>query len=224
MKKMLVLTVAALSLLALAGCQASDVVGKVSVTSFEALLQKAPAEATEGYTGWELKSPGGEAFLWSSDFSAADQPDLMLQFDGTPFIDAGLDPGKLDKETYGYDAATGLLSVRSELGPEAFTYSGEKTPLEAFRKLVETHRDSIGYHEALDHYGAALGNGNAFEWAKDMTVNDKDMVFVLNPEPLIAAGVSPTQVEGWAFAQVEVKDADGKPTLTDKFLKPYSLD
>jgi hypothetical protein len=47
-------------------------------------------------------------------------------------------------------------------------------------------------------------------------------VFVLNPEPLIAAGVDPQKVEGWAFAKVEVH-MDGKPTEVDKFLKPFDL-
>ncbi len=52
-------------------------------------------------------------------------------------------------------------------------------------------RGSISYHMALDHYGVALGGGNMFEWAKDLGANDKDIVFVLDPEPLIAAGVDP---------------------------------
>lgn len=47
-------------------------------------------------------------------------------------------------------------------------------------KIVEKSRDSIGYHAALDHYGIDLENGNMFEWAKDISTNDKDIVFVLN--------------------------------------------
>lgn len=74
-----------------------------------------------------------------------------------------------------------------------------------------------------------LGDGNLFEWAKDMKTNrstnenqDKDIVFVLNPEPLIAAGVNPDKVKGWVYTTVKV-DIDGKPTDVYKFLKPFNL-
>jgi hypothetical protein len=67
-----------------------------------------------------------------------------------------------------------------------------------------------------------LGDGNLFEWAKDMRTNDKDMVFVLNPDPFIAAGVDPNRVEGWVFAEVTVDDADGKPIQVYKILKPFN--
>jgi hypothetical protein len=61
-----------------------------------------------------------------------------------------------------------------------------------------------------------------FEWASDMSTNDKDIVFVLNPEPLIAAGVDPNAVEGWTYSAVSV-DVDGKPTEVYKFLKAFDL-
>jgi hypothetical protein len=62
-----------------------------------------------------------------------------------------------------------------------------------------------------------------FEWAKDMSANDKDIVFVLNPKPFIDAGVDPDRVEGWVFARVTVDDESGKPVELDKFLKPFNL-
>ena len=62
-----------------------------------------------------------------------------------------------------------------------------------------------------------------FEWAKDMATNDKDIVFVLNPEPLVAAGVDPSRIAGWLFAKIPVKDASGKTVDVDKFVKPYNL-
>ncbi len=85
------------------------------------------------------------------------------------------------------------------------------------------YRPMIGYHAALDHYGIGLGDGNMFEWAKDMATNDKDIVFVLNPEPLVAAGVDPSRIDGWLFARIPVKDASGKTVDVDKFVKPYNL-
>jgi hypothetical protein len=52
-----------------------------------------------------------------------------------------------------------------------------------------------------------------FEWAKDMTTNDKDIVFVLDP----------ARITGWAFAKVTVDDENGKPVQVDKILKPFNL-
>jgi hypothetical protein len=56
-----------------------------------------------------------------------------------------------------------------------------------------------------------------------MGTNDKDMVFVLDPAPFIALGVDPDGIEGWAFAKVTVDDANGKPIVVDKLLKPFDL-
>lgn len=226
MKKMMTVGLVLALVFVLAGCQSTDVVGKVAVTSFESVLTTAADKVTadEVNGGWSLESEGGERFVWSKDFSAEKKPDLMMELDATPFLDAGLDPSKLDKETYLYEDATKILMVHAELGADKFTYSGEPQPLDSFKKIVETNRESIGYHEVLDHYGAAFGNGNMFEWAKDLSTNDKDIVFVLNPQPLIDAGVDPAAVKGWAFAKVEIKNEQGEKEEVDKFLKPYNLD
>ena len=109
------------------------------------------------------------------------------------------------------------------MGTDAFTYRGAPAPLDTFKEIVRTHRPIIGYHVALDHYGIALGDGNMFEWAKDMSKNDKDMVFVLNPEPLKAAGVDAGKITGWIFTKIPVKDGAGKTVDVDKFVKPYNL-
>ena len=89
--------------------------------------------------------------------------------------------------------------------------------------MVRLEREKIGYHEKLDHYGIDLGNGNKFEWAKDLNKNDKDIVFVLDPQIFIDAGVDPAKVAGWAFAKVEIKDTTGKTVSVEKFLKPFDL-
>lgn len=219
------LIAAALSLtaiLALTACQATDVVGNVATTSFEAVLNKIPGniKADDANNGWSLVSPtGNERFFWSKDFSSAGKPDAMLEFDAKPFLDAGLDTGKLTNASVVGDK----IVIPAEIGQEKFTYSGEAKPLDSFKQIVKTNRDVIGYHEKLDHYGIALGNGNMFEWAKDLKTNDKDLVFVLNPKPFIDAGVDPAKVDGWVFAKVEVMDAGGKPEQVDKFLKPFDL-
>lgn len=225
MKKLIIIGLVLIMAVSLAACQATDVVGKVAVTSFEAVLNKIPDKISsdEANNGWSLESPTGERFVWGKDFSKEGMPDLMLEFDAKPFVDAGLDVNKLPKETYLYVSSMDKLMIHAELSNDQFTYNGEAKPLDSFKKLVETNRDNIGYHEKLDHYGTAFGDGNMFEWAKDMSTNDKDIVFVLNPQPFIDAGVDPGKVEGWVFAKVPVKDDNGKEIEVDKLLKPFDL-
>jgi hypothetical protein len=144
----------------------------------------------------------------------------MLEFNAGPFITAGLDPAKLPDTIAVYD---GKIMLGTKLGEEVLKYSGEVTPLASYEQIVKLKRTAIGYHGALDHYGVNLSGGNLFEWAKDMATNDKDIVFVLNPEPFIKAGVDPNKIEGWAFAKVTVDDENGKPIEVDKILKPFDL-
>lgn len=61
------------------------------------------------------------------------------------------------------------------------------------------------------------------EWAKDFTAGDKDMVFVLDPAPLEAAGLKPEAVQGWAYAQIQTMDAYGAKISVMRLLKPFNL-
>jgi fermentation-respiration switch protein FrsA (DUF1100 family) len=225
MKKIIILAVVLVPVLIFSACASTDVVGKVAATSFEELTNNLvePVIADEMYNGWALKSATGERFVWSKDFSVSSNPDLMMEFDAKPFLDAGLKISDLDKEVYFYDKTFGKLMVHSELGTEKFNYDSNTKPTDTFKEIIRTHRDSIKYHEKLDHYGIAFGGGNMMEWAKDITTNDKDLVFVLNPQALIDAGVDPLKVDGWIFAKVELKDDQGKVELVDKLLKPFDL-
>lgn len=228
MKKKYISIVIATALMAsvLAGCTQVDVVGKYAVTSFDVILNKSAIKVTENTkdNAWQLESPSGEVFMWGKDYSTKEAPDLMMAFKASPFIQAGLDVTKLPQDMYRYDAGMDMLMIHTELGDQTFKYEGDVTALKSFEALVKSYRDRVGYHEALDHYGVALGDGNMVEWAKDSTKNDKDLVFVLNPEPLIKAGVDPSLVKDWAFAKVEVKNDKGEKVEVDKFLKPYNLD
>jgi hypothetical protein len=217
-------TVLAAIAIAAAGCSVFDVVGKTAITTFQTLAERMRADIMLDAAAdrWVLTSPGGQTFEWSLDFSGRG-PDFRLSLDAGPYLEAGLDPAKLSPERYAFDPASGRLSLVFEAGSDNFAYAAAPAPLDTFRKIVQTHRPIIGYHSALDHYGIALGDGNMFEWAKDMAKNDKDIVFVLNPQPLIAAGVDPAKIRDWVFAKVPVKDASGRTVEVDKFLKPFDL-
>ncbi len=228
----------AVSLTACSGANPLDVVGRQSVTSFGEVMDTIPdsVKADEANVGWALTAPDDSVrFIWSEDTSKAPQHDVMLELSAQPFLDAGLDPEKLPDNYSFYEGDTlngtteKLLMVGKKLGSDKPAYKGEVTSLAAYEQIVNHYRDAINYHASLDHYGVMLGDGNMFEWAKDMKTNgndnsvqDKDIVFVLNPEPLIAAGVAPEEVEGWAYAQVSV-EMDGKMQEVWKLLKPFDL-
>ncbi|WP_202931086.1 hypothetical protein [Aminipila terrae] len=220
--KILIMALSITLIISLSACSQSDVVGKVAKTSFKSVLEAMPNEIKEDEIngGWSLSAPDESArFIWSKDYSKSPMHDIMIEFDAKPFINAGLDVSKLPKGIFLEDK----IMLGTELGNDELKYSGKPTPSASFNKLVENYRKSIGYHEALDHYGVDLGDGNKFEWAKDMGTNDKDIVFVVNPEIFINAGVNPDKVEGWKYADVETKDDSGKPIKVKKFLKPFDI-
>jgi hypothetical protein len=205
-----------------ASCSQLDVVGTDSKRSFNAVLDALPGSiaADEMNAGWSLAAPdGGARFIWSADYSKSPLHDIMLEVEARPFLDAGLDPDRLPEDIAFYEDK---LMVGTKLGNDQLKYSGAPTPFASYEQLVTLYRKTIGYHAALDHYGVSIGEGNLFEWAKDMGANDKDIVFVLNPEPFIKAGVNPNAVQGWVFAKVPV-DINGKAVEVDKFLKPFNV-
>jgi hypothetical protein len=218
MKIVKVIVMSACALLLVVSCGKLDVVGTDSVRAFAALLEVVPAQADDMNGGWFLGAPDGQAkFVLSGNFAESPIHDIMLVFDAAPFIAAGLDVEKLPA---GIDYIEGKIMLGAKLGDDKDVFT---TPIVAYQYIVSNYRKTIGYHGALDHYGVNLGGGNLFEWAKDMSTNDKDMVFVLNPEPFLAAGVDPLKIEGWAFAKVTVDDENGKPIVVDKILKPFNL-
>jgi hypothetical protein len=213
----------AILLLSALSCGNLDVVGKNSISSFDKILKVNPQAITPDKTngGWSLAAPDNEArFIWSRNFAESPLHDVMLELNAEPFIAAGLDVERLPDTIAVYE---GKIIIGTKLGREVLNYSGEVTPLSSYEQIVKLKRDAIGYHGAMDHYGVNLSGGNIFEWAKDMDTNDKDIVFVLNPEPFIRAGVDPNGIKGWTFTKVTVDDANGKAIEVDKILKPFNL-
>jgi hypothetical protein len=209
------------ALFAITACSKLDVVGNDSVRAFNDLLQSAPQLVAEDETGWYIIAPDGlVGFIWSKNFAESPFYDVMLEFPALPFIAAGLDPSKLPDNFILLDD---IIAVGTKLGTEQLQYNGEATPLSSYQQIVKLKRRSIGYHMQMDHYGINLGYGNMFEWAKNLATNDKDIVFVLDPAPFIAAGTDPAKIEGWTFAKVTVDDANGKPIQIDKILKSFNL-
>jgi len=216
MQKRIKLIAALLALmLILSACSSLDVVGKDSVRAFGEVLEVLPPEGSPE-EGWVIKAPDGEASFEIHNDA------LFMTVNAQPFIDAGLDISKVN------NISEGNLVFLSP-GFDMLNQNIKETPIKQFEAAVNALRSSIGYHTPLDHYNISLGDGNMFEWAKDLQINgmtkenqDKDIVFVLNPEPLIAAGVDPEKVKGWIYTTVNM-GMGGKSTEVYKFLKPFDL-
>lgn len=207
---------------ALGACAQLDVIGDDSITSFHSLLTAIPESISTAAQedAWRMVAPDGDAeFLWSNDFSKT-KMDLVIEINSIPFIDAGLDPELLPDGMIVEDK----IVIGADLGSDVLKYETEANPLESYKKIVELYRDSISYHDAFDHYGIDLMEGNMLEWAKDMKSNDKDLVFVLNPQLFIDAGVDPSNIKGWVYAEIPSMDKDGKPIEVYKLLKIFDVE
>jgi hypothetical protein len=216
-------TLFAMLAITMSSCSKLDVVGNDSVRAFNDLLQNAPQLVSEDNAngGWSVSAPDNSArFIWSKNFAESPVYDVMLEFAAAPFIAAGLDPSRLPDN---FIFKNGMLTVGTKLGNEKISYNGEAAPIASYQQIVKLKRSAIGYHGQMDHYGVSLGDGNMFEWAKNLAANDKDIVFVLNPDPFISAGTDPAKIEGWVFDKVTVDNANGKPIQVDKILKPFNL-
>lgn len=221
-KKLLSVLLVGVSIFSLTACNKLDIIRDRSVTSFDTVINtmKDNVSADNTFGGWSLTAPDKTTrLLWSSDYSKSGI-DLMIETDAQPFIDAGLAVDKLPEGMYTGDK----IVVGVNLGDEALTYDKDVTPLTSYEMIVEHYRDNLKYHGTLDHFGIDLSGGNMFEWAKDMSKNDKDMVFALNPQPFLDAGVDVNNIKGWVFAKVTTMDAHGKKIQVDRLLKPFDLD
>ena len=223
-------------ILVASGCATEASLGKAARTSFNSVLDasKAGVAFSKEDESWVLTSPAGDEALFSDNFARnasgmngmadMDKPDVEFTFDAAPFITAGLDVEKLPAiEGMKYEVENGRFMLHFELGNDSFAPDAAKSFKATFAEIIRTQSSRIGYYENLDHYGIQLGNGNMFEWAKDMAKNDKDIIWVLNPEPLMAAGLDPGKIKGWIFAKERGIDESGKAIFVDKLLKPFNI-
>jgi hypothetical protein len=225
MKRILVLCLVLSALLFGAAFASPDVVSVYGARSFDVLLHAKGVVVARNDTtdSWVLTSPGGESFAFGIRSPAANA-DLIVQVDARPFLTAGLIPGRLPSGIYAIDTSTDRLTMRYELGSVTLPEDADISPLAALNGLIANRRDILGYHAALGHFGLALGGGNMVEWAGNMAATDKDLVFVLNPRPLIDAGVDTKNVSGWVLADVPMMDAQGRRFTESKLLRFYNLD
>ncbi|MCX6063048.1 MAG: hypothetical protein NTV26_02470 [Caldiserica bacterium] len=208
-----------------AAFMAPDVVAVYAVQSYDALLH-APGvlvARNDVAAAWVLTSPGVETFTFGGDTPAGSN-EMVVSFDARPFLAAGLNPSLLPAgmQVEG-DGASARVVMTYDKGTGTFSAGAESQPVQALQDLVHNHRAMVGYHSALGHFGLMLGGGNMIEWAKDQQANDKDLVFVLNPQTFVDAGVDVANVQGWVLADVPVMDAQGRKSTARKLLRFYNL-
>lgn len=221
MKKLMILAVVLIAILA--GCTAQPVEEKPvvetpvetldpSIVSFVALSET--IDWTVDGNNFVTFAPDQSVSLAIAQ-SFTSENDVVMSVDAAPFIAAGLDVTKLPEGLF----VDGRLNYVTSIDGNT-TYANVT---EAFTDILSIQADLVGYHAALDHYGLSLQDGNVFEWAADVNTNDKDIVFVLNPQTLIDAGTNVEAVEAWIFAEVEIMQADGTMKMVPKLLKPFDL-
>ena len=217
MKKILAGSALILSLAVFAaGCSAADVVLKYSPGSFTKIVAAYPdlvTDTTKTDHYYSITVDGETTLKISHDYSLTGENDIMIVTPVKPFIDAGLDTSKLGA---GYAVTGDLFELTADYG----NGTGMKdTVTDSLFDSVKSDRTMLTYHTALDHYGIKLTNGK-FEYAKDYTDNDKDIVFVLAADPLTALGVDVNNVSGWTFKTMQNEDGSS----VDVLLKAYDLD
>lgn len=201
------------------GCEKLDVIGKYSITSFSNLVENENVKIIEDENYYAIVLEDGNSFGMSKSFSK-ELAHFYFNLDSDDFIQAGLEIKKLPNN-FIFDDNSKMLKI--EFKSDNNEIGSNNGVGELFKEIVKYKREIIGYHEELDHYGISLGDGFAYEWAKDLKSNDKDVVFVLHPQPFIDAGLTPENLKNWIYAKVKIKDDKGKPKEVYRLLKPKSI-
>jgi rhodanese-related sulfurtransferase len=213
-KKILILALLAAAVAIMAGC-ALDVIATGSVSALDMALGELSGNVTFDGDALSIASPDGDArFVLRKDWSG--DMDALLAVNADPLLAAGLDASRLPE---GYLLEDGTLYVGRDLGDGAL--EGD-APLALYKALIARRPDALGFHAAMGHFGIDLGGG-MFEWARNLGASDKDVVYVLHPDPLVSAGLDPEAVDGWVYAQIETMDAYGAKISAYKLLKPFDI-
>ncbi len=212
--KITALALVVATIFTLTACSQTDVVAKDSVRAFGEIIDAIPAREYE-QGRWVIQAPDGTAWF------SFDNTSVSMVVDAAAFVAAGLEPSKLEN-TGEHALNVGRDSIFfTSPSVDMLNQNAKDSPLLQFEDNIKSLREYLGYHTALDHYGIELGGG-MFEWAKDIAKNDKDIVFVLDPQPFIDAGVKVDSIEGFVVAKVETM-VDGKTVEVDRLLKPFNV-
>lgn len=229
-KGIMVVALSSVIVLSLAACGNKDVEENITekgINAFNEIVETYPDKKGfhDAMQHWGFEVESGEKFEWSNDMSA-NKADFAMVVQAEPLINAGLDVEKLDKNVWLFEEAgkdsmgmeqPALLILPYDIS-DTKTTSTESD--ESMQALLAADNDNLIYHEDQQHYVLNLGGTNEVIWTEELGLNDSDMVFVLDAESLIAAGLDIDKLEGsgWVF-----KEASDKDKTPDQIIKTYSL-
>jgi hypothetical protein len=233
-KKIVAIITFSLMVASFVGCSRTQTGSKESdnaLKSFNEIVKAYPDNKGfhEALQHWGFKLPTGEKFEWSKDMSA-NKADFAMVMLADPLVEAGLDISKLDSNEWLYEPAG-----KDEMGVELpnrlilpYNVSDEKQESngseDSMRRLLKADTESIKYHKDQKHYALKLGEGNEVQWTEKLGLNDADMIFVLNAEPLVSAGLDVTKLEGSGWVFKEASDDDmGMGPNPDQIVRIYDI-
>lgn len=116
-RRLLYITLSLAMMISLAACGTLDIIGDYSIKSFQSVLTAMEDQVTQDprFEGWSLAAPDKKArVVWSRDYSKT-APDLFMEVEALPFMEAGLDTSKLPEGMF----VDGKIIVGIELGSDA---------------------------------------------------------------------------------------------------------
>lgn len=229
-KRVLTVALSTVLVLSLAACGNKDVEETVTdkgVNAFNEIVKTYPDKKGfhDALQHWGFEMESGEKLEWSKDMSA-NKADFAMVVKAEPLINAGLDVGKLDKNVWIFEEAGKNTMGMEQPAVLILPYDISDTKLasknsnDSMKALLEADSDNLIYHEDKQHYVLNLGGTNEAIWTEELGLNDSDMIFVLDAEPLIAAGLDIDKLEGSGWTFKKASEADKTP---DQIIKTYDL-
>jgi hypothetical protein len=233
-KKIVTLLVSSAILAAFTGCSrpvTGDKEADNALFAFNKIVKAYPDKKRfhEALKHWGFELPTGEKFEWSKDMSA-NKADFAMVMLADPLVEAGLDISKLDENEWLYEPAAkddkgndlpNRLIKPYNVSDKKQSSNGSE---DSMRRLLKADTDNVKYHKDVQHFGLSLGEGNQVQWTEKLGTNNADMIFVLNVEPLIEAGIDINKLEdsGWVFKEASDNDM-GMGTSPDQIVKIYDI-
>ncbi|EYE88869.1 hypothetical protein Q428_05710 [Fervidicella metallireducens AeB] len=233
LKKLLSITVISIFILTSIGCTRkgelnSDAQG--GLEAFNKIVKAYPEKKGfhKALQHWGFKLPTGEKFEWTKNMGA-NKADFAMVILADPFINAGLDVNKLDKNGWifkpsGIEEGVELPNLLIKPYNVSDKNQNSNGSEDALRRILKENEDLVVYDKGSKFYKLNLGDGNEVQWVKELGSNNADIIFVLKAEPLIKAGldINKIQESGWKLKKT-TDDTNGIGITPDLLIKTFKL-
>lgn len=232
-KKFITITVVLIFVLSSIGCTRRGELNSDAQGGFEAFnkIVKAYPEKKgfhKALQHWGFKLPTGEKFEWTKNMGA-NKADFAMVMLADPFIEAGLDVNKLDKDEWIFKPAgkedgnelPNLLIKPYNVSDKNQNSNGSE---DAFRRILKENQNLVIYDKDSRYFRLILGEGYEVQWAEELGLNDADVKFVLKAEPLIKAGLDINKIQGTGWNFNKSADAsNGMRVIPQQLIKTFKL-